>query len=501
VDENPSGSSALDLLRELSILADSYIPPFPPRPNKALPVREILRRSKHNFISIWEDKAFEYQTMATRILARQVVICNSPDTVQQAFVNNNASFERKSPQMREILRPLLGDGLFISDGETWKTRRRIVSPIIHGQHLPNFAPVMVELAADLCNRWGALPPGSEIDALGEMAELTAGVICRTIFGPALGRDSARAIIEGFSQYQRQIDVVNLLSFAGLPDWRPSFLTSRSVRGSVKKIIDELDVVIASARERNDRDESSVVSMLLNARDADGKPLSHEAVRNEAGVIFMAGHETTANCLAWVWFLLSQAGWAADKLHAELDTVLGGRLPTLKDVPQLAYTRAVIDETLRLYPPIPLLTRQASRREKIRSRNVEKGAIVAVIPWLLHRHRLYWKDPDNFMPERFMPGAPPIDKYTYVPFSIGPRVCAGLQFGLTEAVLCLATLAQSFRLEMAPGAKVEPVSRLSLRPGESVPMLVYPRGGAARSPTDSPPEAETVSAGACPFGHG
>jgi len=132
--------------------------------------------------------------------------------------------------------------------------------------------------------------------------------------------------------------------------------------------------------------------------------------------------------------------------------------------------------------------------------VEKGAIVAVIPWLLHRHRLYWKDPDNFMPERFMPGAPPIDKYTYVPFSIGPRVCAGLQFGLTEAVLCLATLAQSFRLELAPGAKVEPVSRLSLRPGESVPMLVYPRGAATGFSTAPAPGLETAEAGTCPFGH-
>ncbi len=473
-----------------------YIPPYPPRPAKALPTLELLRQSSKNFIAIWEDKAFEYQTMQTRVLARQVTICNSPDTVRQAFVTDNASFERKSPQMRQILKPLVGDGLFISDGETWKTRRRIIAPIIHGQHLPSFAPVMVEVATETRDRWKALPQGAEIDALSEMAEMTAGVICRTIFGRELGRQSARAIIESFTEYQRQIDTISLLSFAGMPDFRPNFMTPRAVRRSKNRIIEVLDEVIASARARRDHDEDSVVGMLLNAKDGDGRPLSHEAIRNEASVIFMAGHETTANCLAWAWFLLSQADWAETALHDELDRVLGGRLPNLADVPKLVYTRAVIDETMRLYPPIPLLTRQATKAEKIRSRIIEKGSIVAVIPWLLHRHRLYWEKPDHFMPERFLPDAPPIDKYLYVPFSLGPRVCAGLQFGITEAVLCLATLAQSFRLKLAPGAKVEPVSRLSLRPGEHLPMTLEAR---VASPSLQP-TAEPATAAGCPYHH-
>jgi cytochrome P450 len=475
---------------------NAYVPPFPARPAKALPTLELLRRSSENFIAIWEDKAFEYQTMSTRVLARQVVICNSPDTVRQAFVTDNASFERKSPQMRQILRPLVGDGLFISDGDIWKTRRRIVAPIIHGQHLPNFAPVMVEVATETRDRWRALPPGSSIDALGEMAEMTAGVICRTIFGRELGRQNARAIIESFTEYQRQIDTISLLSFAGLPDFRPAFMTSRSVRHSKNRIIKVLDEVIAHARARGDHDEDSVVGMLLNAKDENGQPLSNEAIRNEASVIFMAGHETTANCLAWAWFLLSQAGWAEAALHAELEQVIGDRPPTLKDVPKLAYCRAVIDETMRLYPPIPLLTRQASRPEKIRSRQVEKGAIVAVIPWLLHRHRLYWDQPDHFVPERFLPGAPPVDRYVYVPFSIGPRVCAGLSFGLTEAVLCLATLAQSFRLKLVPGTTVTPVCRLSLRPGEHLPMTVHARQPAMAT-VGATPDGPTT----CPFVHG
>jgi cytochrome P450 len=478
-----------------------YIPPFPARPAKALPTIELLRRSSENFIAIWEDKAFEYQTMQTRVLARQVTICNSPDTVRQAFVTDNASFERKSPQMRQILRPLVGDGLFISDGEVWKTRRRIVAPIIHGQHLPNFAPIMVDVATETRDRWRALPPGTQIDALSEMAEMTAGVICRAIFGPALTRQNARAIIENFTEYQRQIDTISLLSLAGMPDFRPGFMQPRAVRNSKNRIIEVLDEVIAAARARGDTDAGSVVGMLLNAKDGDGRPLTHEAIRNEASVIFMAGHETTANSLAWCWFLLSQAGWAEEAFHAELEKVLGNRLPSLKDVPDLVYTRAVIDETMRLYPPIPLLTRQATKAEKIRSRKVEKGAIVAVIPWLLHRHRLYWEKPDHFMPERFLPGAPAVDKYLYIPFSLGPRVCAGLQFGITEAVLCLALLGQSFRLKLAPGAKVEPVSRLSLRPGENLPMILEPRALPAHATALEADDKAAVPAGVCPVHHG
>ena len=332
-----------------------------------------------------------------------------------------------------------------------------------------------------------------------MSGLLQMVTCRAIFGPALGRQNARAIIENFTEYQRQIDTISLLSLAGMPDFRPGFMQPRAVRNSKNRIIEVLDDVIAAARREQDQD--SVVGMLLNASDGDGRPLSYEAIRNEASVIFMAGHETTANSLAWCWFLLSLAGWAEEAFHAELEKVLGNRLPNLKDVPDLAYTRAVLDETMRLYPPIPLLTRQATKAEKIRSRTVEKGAIVAVIPWLLHRHRLYWEKPDHFMPERFLPGAPPVDKYLYVPFSLGPRVCAGLQFGITEAVLCLAVLGQSFRLRLAPGAKVEPVSRLSLRPGERLPMILDPRALPAHATAIKSDDKEAAPAAACPVHHG
>ena len=451
-------------------MADPFLPPYPPRPTTKLPVLELLRRGRRNLLAIFDERAFSQQMMVVQVLSRKVFICNSPDTVRHAFVTGNAAFERKSPQMRNALRPLLGDGLFISDGETWRARRRIVGPIIHGSRMPDFAPLMVEAAVECRDRWAMQ---DRVDALSEMAHLTAEIICRTIFGRALGREAASEVVQGFAEYQRVVGQIDILSLIGVPEWFPR-LPNPALRHSVQRIGRTLDDIIAAYRARAADAEPSVIGMLLDAKDETGAPLSNEALRNEAAVIFMAGHETTANCLAWAWYLLSQAPEVEAALHAELDTVLEGRVPQPADLPRLPYTRAVIDEVLRLYPPVPVLAREASETEALRGRRVPAGSLVMVVPWLLHRHRGYWDRPDHFIPERFMPGAVPPDKFVYVPFSTGPRVCAGLTFALTEAVLCLAVLAQRFSLRLLPDAAIEPVCRLTLRPGDQVPMSVHRR---------------------------
>jgi len=449
-----------------------FVPPYPDRPREALPPLAMLRAVRRNFLAAFDDKCFEYQFFTVRMLRRRLFVCNSPDTVAQAFIEKHASFERKTPQMRHALHPLLGDGLFISDGRTWKERRSIVAPIVHASRLPQFAPVMVEAASEAAERWASLPAGTPIDALREMATLTAEIICRTVFGPRLGSEHATTVVASFSEYQRLIGQLDLMSLLGLPDWLPRFY-SPAIRRAARRIHTVLDAVIRQCQEGG---EASMIRLLLDARDPEtGARLDPEALRNEAAVIFMAGHETTANSLAWSWFLLSQAPDEEARLHAELDEVLGGRLPTLDDVPRLVFTRAVFEETIRLYPPVPFLGRQALQDEQIRSRKIPQGSLVAVVPWLLHRHRRLWDKPDHFLPERFLPeNAGARQRYSYVPFSVGPRVCAGQAFGLTEAILCLATLAQRARLRLAPGAVVEPVCRLTLRPGDTLPMLIEPR---------------------------
>ncbi len=453
-----------------------YVPPYPARPREPLSPLAALATARRNFLAVFEEKCFEYRFFSARVLNQQLSVCNSPDSVSQAFIAMHDSFERKTPQMRHALAPLLGDGLFISDGETWTQRRRIVAPIVHASRLQHFTPVMVNAAAETAERWSRLPASAPIDALREMATLTAQIICRAVFGPDLGREHAAAIVAAFSEYQRLVGQIDLINLLGLPDWVPRYHSWR-VRRAARRIHDVLDHIIRQCEDRRASGEEAMIRLLLDARDPEtGEALGRAALRNEAAVIFMAGHETTANSLAWTWFLLSQAPAAEERLHAELDEVLGGRLPVLEDVPRLAFTRAVFEEAIRLYPPVPLLGRQVLHDEVIRNRPVPAGSLLVVIPWLLHRHKHLWEKPDHFVPERFLPeNAGARQRYSYIPFSVGPRVCVGQAFGLTEAVLCVAILAQRVRLRLAPGAVVEPVCRLTLRPGDTLPMLIEHRG--------------------------
>ena len=224
-----------------------------------------------------------------------------------------------------------------------------------------------------------------------------------MFGRKLGRDHARQIVDGFSEYQRVIGQIDLISLLGLPDWMPRWY-SRAIK--LGEIHPGRPRESSRARARNRAPRSSVISQLLDARDEEtGEPLDPEALRNETAVLFMAGHETTANSLAWTWYLLSQAPAVEARLHAELDRVLGGRPPTLADVPKLVYTRAMFEEALRLYPPVPILPREAVGEESYRDVRIPKGSLIFVVPWLLHRHKKLWDKPDHFVPERFLPETP------------------------------------------------------------------------------------------------
>lgn len=442
--------------------------------------------ARQNLLSCWSESTYCQTDFEFWLFRQHYFVCNSSDTVRRVFLEEHDNYDRKSPQMRHSLEPLLGDGLFVSDGDLWRERREKCAPAFEIDLLPDFASVMVESARELVDCWENIPNDRPVDMLNEMARLTARIIGRTVFGDDIADSEAAQVVQGFSRYQEQIEQISIADAFGVPFLRwfkNPFRRLLSLRSAAKvqEIIDRIIERYSQEKKfelQQDGQSSRLTLLSLLLEGSMGKvegakkcPLGFSAARNEAIVMFMAGHETTANTLAWAWYLLDHCPRVADRLHEELKKVLGDRLPTYEDVPNLPYTRAIFEETLRLYPPVPLLSRQARASDTIHHTQIYPDTIVLVIPWLLHRHQLYWEKPDSFIPERFLPNQPKPDNFTYIPFSAGRRVCLGKRFGMTEGILCLATLAQRFRPRLVPNYKVEIECRLTLRPKGGLPMYL------------------------------
>jgi len=454
-----------------------FVPPYPLRPDHLTAPMRLLQRARLNYLTVFGARDFSSRIIFLKVLRRQIVVCNGPGFLKQVFLADHDLVHRKSAQMRQSLKPLIGDGLFISDGDIWKARRKMIAPIISGPKVRGHVPVMVQTIEETSNRWKALGDGAEIDMQVEMGNLTAEVICRTVFSQALGRAYTSEIVEGFTEYQKLIDQIDLLSLLGLPDWVPR-LNHIRIHRSAQRILSVLDEIIDRYVDGRIAGEGAVLDGLLSAENDDGTPLGREAIRNEAAVMFLAGQETTANTLSWAWYLVSQSPAVAARLHAEVDAVLGDRPPGQADVAKLPYTRAIIEETLRLYPPIPIFAREAQGSITVADKTFRKGTLMLAVPWLLHRSPHFWEDPAMFRPERHIEGhefeEKRRSKYTFIPFGIGPRICAGQVFGLTEAILALAGLSRGFTPKLKAGTKVEPQCRLTLRVAGGLPMILKVR---------------------------
>ncbi len=454
-------------------VGEGYFIPVHPRPHTHRRGQlEIVLGARRDLLANWQDVDYQASDREFRLLGRQMVIVNTPEGVKHVMASRNDNFERKSPQMRRALEFLLGDGLFISDGETWKRRRPLVADIVHKNRVPALAPAMAQAARETAADWSARDAGQPVDMLAEMGALTAEIISRTVFGVTLGRALADEVIEGFAAYQRAVESFNLgylLGFdEGLPVWR-----SLRLRRATQRVQRVVDKVIGDQLEGR-ADNSAMLDLLaLRQQKSPQAGVGRDALRDEAATLFMAGHETTATTLAWTWYMLAGAPWAEDAVQAEIAQVCGDRAPEAADLPRLNYCRAVIEESLRLYPPVAILGRQATAADRIGAIAVEPAALILVSPWLLHRSPDLWDQPNHFMPERFL-GESRLVPYSYIPFAAGPRICPGLNFGLSEAVLCLAVLAQRFQPRLAPGVRVEPQCRLTLRPRGGLPMMLNPR---------------------------
>jgi cytochrome P450 len=410
------------------------------------------------------ERMFEEPIVSGRTLFGSYMLVSDPAGVRRVLVENAANYP-KSPLDVRFFKALFGGGLLGTDGEVWRRHRRVMAPAFDPRSVAAYGPAIAASAQEFLTRWDALPDGAAIDMAQEMKALTLQVIARTVFST----DSAEIIDLIGGALSRGLDaaaeanILDLLPVVG--EWRMRARERRLAASSVG--LDEAVAALVRAREANLAEApADLLTRLVGAKDEEGGGggLTPKEIRDEIITIFMAGHETTAGTLAWTWYVLSQRPREAGRLRAELDAVLGGRPPTPEDMPNLPYARRVVEESMRLFPAAPgLSTRRATEADEVCGHPVPKGASVTVMPWVIHRHRRLWDDPERFDPDRFSPeGAAGRPRFAYLPFGAGPRVCIGQVLALNESILILATLAQHYSPRLAPGAQVVPHANVTLQ---------------------------------------
>ena len=430
-----------------------------------------------NPLTTWTRRSFEESVVQSESLLGSVTVVSDPSAIRHVLVDNVANYRKDKLQLR-ILRPGLGDGVFTAEGEDWRMQRRALAPLFTPRAVGEFLPAMADSAAWLEARWAPLRAGRRLDIANEMSRVTLDVLERTIFPQGLARDPA-VFAQAMGTYFEAIGRMHPLDIIDAPDWAPR-IGKRRPDASLRFFASAVDDIIAARRrwlEAQPEGDSprDLLTRLLAARDPQtGAGLDEASVRANVLTFIGAGHETTANGLTWSLYLLA--------LHPEWRTLVEQEVDeALKDgvseaaLPRLVRTRATFEEALRLYPPAASLSREAIGPDELAGRRVRAGATVVISPWVLHRHRKLWENPDYFDPTRFMPGQrEKIDRFAYLPFGAGPRVCIGMGFALQEAVILLASIVKMARLDLAPGHKVEPVMRITLRPSGGMPMILHKR---------------------------
>jgi cytochrome P450 len=411
------------------------------------------------------------------------VMVSDPDAVRRVLVENVRNYPKNAFE-RQFFSTLFGDGLLGIDGDLWRTHRKIMAPAFDPRSVAAYGQAMAECAVDFADRWSSRPDASRLDIAEEMKRLTLEVICRTMFSGDADRlvEIAGHTLEA-SQEALDFNLLDFLPIVGPRRVKAKELDMRAqfaeLDAAIYSMIDERRANLAAAPR-------DLLTRLIEAEDPDGGGgLSAEEIRDEVITIFMAGHETTAVTLTWLWYALSQRPAVEARLVAELETGLGDRNPNHGDLANLPYLRAVVEETMRLFPAAPGLSiREAVADDTLAGQAIKAKAQILVCPWVLHRHEALWERPLEFDPSRFLPeNSEGRHRFAYLPFAAGPRVCIGGGLALTEASLIVAVLARRFHLALADDAEIRPRAVITLFPETGMPMVLHRREGPGLGPTD------------------
>jgi cytochrome P450 len=434
-----------------------------PPPLKPSSFLKTVRASKGNPFEIVPLAAYEQPFYLMKSILGPALIVADPEAVRRVLLDNVANYP-KEDLGDQFFSAMFGEGLLSAPGPKWRTHRKVMAPSFGTRTVESYAPAMVDTTVAFAKHWGALPESAEMDIAEEMKALTLRIICRTMFSSDAEELAAHAgeALE-FAQASLEFGLLDILPVIG--PWRIK-RKQDSIRTHFKSVDSAIYRLISEREKIRDEAPKDFLTRLVAAKDPDdGVGLNATEVRDEVITIFMAGHETTAVTMTWVWYLLSQHPTEEAQLHQELDTVLGGRIPTVEDLPRLPYARMVIEEAMRIYPPAPGISlREAKEADELCGFKVTPGLQILVSPWILHRHRRLWDEPERFDPTRFAKEASEKrPRFAYLPFGGGPRICIGATLAMTETILILAVLAQQFRVRLKEGQEVKLQTRITLRP--------------------------------------
>ncbi|MEO0412782.1 MAG: cytochrome P450 [Pseudomonadota bacterium] len=457
-----------------------YEPPHPRPLSELAALIRTAREGEGNLLGLLPRDVYSADQMNIGFSRRQIHIVNDPALVRDIMTSRADEFP-KSDLMVGALEPLVGDSLFVSHGDKWRRQRRMIDPSFSHMRVNHAFGAMQSAVDDyeavLANR---AAQGESFSLDMAMSHLTADIITRTIFSKSLETGMARDVFQSFMQFERSAAHVELKRLIFGKAWAP-VKNAPHVLEACARIRAHLGTLLDDHLRADNED---IARSVINAKDPkDGDHFTREELIDELGVFFLAGHETTASVLTWVFFILAQNPSVVARLRSEIDTHIGDGPVTFEEVKKLSFIRNVFKETLRLYPPITFIPRVAAQRARIGKAWVKKGAMVMIAPWVMHRHRDYWAAPDAFDPDRFTPQREAeLTPHTYIPFGQGQRICVGAGFATMESALILAQLVRRFDFFVDHPDKVRPVARLTTRPKDQITVRVVDRMAGTKAPT-------------------
>jgi len=446
-----------------------------PRGPRGYPlVGSLLKLASPNRLKWLQSMTDRYgDVVAFKLVNKQFYLINHPDLVKDMLTRHSAHYSKRTLSFK-IIKMVLGESTFTSMGEEWRRKRLAVQPSFHKTKIINLAAIMTDCIEEMLAHWETLcDEGQTVELTDAMMEITLKVVVKALFSSALSDKDISAIAEAFTPLleatNRRITIpiqfLNTLPLA----------SNKKYQGYIQTLDDIIYRIIKERRATADK-PMDLLQMLMDATDEDtGMPLTDQELRNEAMTMLIAGHETTANALCWLWTILSDQSGIRKNIEREVDEVLGDRLPVAADFPNLPYCLKVFKETMRLYPPVPMLPRHVEENAMLGNYHIKGGTDVLFSPYLLHRHPDFWHQPEVFDPSRFDEAAQrERHTFAYIPFGGGPRLCLGNNFALMEAVFIVAMTSQRFRLNLTANAKIEPLTGLTMKPKYGVPVMLQRR---------------------------